>query len=114
MAVYFTYVYIETNHWIANNVIAVCFAIYSIENWQVGNFKILAIVFISLIMYDTYFVYGSDVMMTVAQGISLPIKILMPSSSNPKAFSMIGIGDIVIPGLMSSMCIRCDLIKTFN
>ena len=27
---------------------------------------------------------------------------------------MIGLGDIIIPGLLSSMCIRCDLINAFN
>jgi len=29
-------------------------------------------------------------------------------------FSMIGLGDIIIPGLMCSMCARIDLITTFN
>lgn len=27
---------------------------------------------------------------------------------------MIGLGDIIIPGLFSSMCIRCDLINAFK
>lgn len=27
---------------------------------------------------------------------------------------MIGLGDIIIPGLLSSMCIRCDLINSFK
>jgi hypothetical protein len=27
---------------------------------------------------------------------------------------MIGLGDIVIPGLLSAMCLRYDLIRTFK
>jgi len=27
---------------------------------------------------------------------------------------MIGLGDIIIPGLLASMCIRCDLINAFS
>jgi minor histocompatibility antigen H13 len=31
-----------------------------------------------------------------------------------KNFAMIGLGDIVIPGLFASMCLRCDLITAFE
>jgi len=44
----------------------------------------------------------------------LPIKILVPREVSMKSFSMIGLGDIVIPGLLSSMCLRCDLINCFR
>lgn len=27
---------------------------------------------------------------------------------------MIGLGDIIIPGLLSSMCLRCDFIDAFH
>ena len=64
-------------------------------------------------LYDAYFVYGSDVMMTVAKGIDLPMKILVPRDGSTSAFAMIGLGDIVIPGLLASMCVRVDLIRTF-
>lgn len=31
-----------------------------------------------------------------------------------KSFAMLGSGDIIIPGLFCSMCLRCDLINAFN
>ena len=57
-------------------------------------------------------VFASEVMMTVAKGIDLPIKILFPHGSGQ--FAMLGLGDIIIPGMMASMCIRCDLINAFK
>ena len=38
----------------------------------------MALAFAGLIAYDVSFVYGSDVMMTVAQGFDAPMKILIP------------------------------------
>jgi len=49
-----------------NNLIAMCFAIYSIENWLVGSFTNIMLIFTGLIAYDVGFVFYSDVMMTVA------------------------------------------------
>ena len=55
------------------------------------------------------FVYGSDVMMTVAQGFDAPMKILIPIRG--VGMAMIGIGDIIVPGFLVSMCLRADFIR---
>jgi minor histocompatibility antigen H13 len=112
LCVYFVYVYLQTKYWVANNVIALAFTIHSIEHWLVGNFRYILLIFFGLIAYDVYFVFASEVMMTVATGIDLPIKLLMPAGGGQLA--ILGLGDIVIPGLLSSMCIRCDLINAFK
>ena len=114
LAAYFTFVYIQTKFWAINNIIAICFAIHAIEHWLVGNFRYIFLIFAGLMLYDISFVFGTDVMMTVAKGIDLPIKILIPSSPTMKSFAMIGLGDIIIPGLLSSMCLRYDFINCFN
>ena len=112
ISAYFAYLYVATKFWFVNNIFAICFTIYCIENWLVGSFKHILMIFIGLILYDFSFVFHTDVMMTVAKGLDLPIKILIPQTA--KSFSMIGLGDIVIPGLLSSMCLRCDLINAFK
>jgi|LauGreDrversion4_2_1035121.scaffolds.fasta_scaffold296084_1 minor histocompatibility antigen H13 len=111
-SVYFVYAYIQTKYWVANNIIALAFTINSIENWLVGNFRYIALIFGGLICYDVFFVFSSDVMMTVATGLDLPLKLLFPISSGQ--FAMLGLGDIIIPGLFSSMCLRSDLITAFS
>jgi minor histocompatibility antigen H13 len=78
VAVYFVYLYVQSNYFIANNIIAMAFTIYAIENWLVGNFLNIFLVFAGLIAYDVYFVFHTDVMMTVAKGLDLPLKILLP------------------------------------
>jgi len=78
---YLVYAYIQTKFWVANNIIAIAFTIHAIENWLVGNFKHIALIFVGLLCYDVYFVFASDVMMTVATGVDLPIKILFPAAS---------------------------------
>jgi minor histocompatibility antigen H13 len=78
MSVYFVYTYVQTKFWVANNMIAICFTVNCIENWLVGNIKHIALIFGGLIAYDVYFVFASDVMMTVAQKVELPLKLLFP------------------------------------
>jgi hypothetical protein len=44
----------------------------------------------------------------------MPIKLVFPLSMKNANYSMIGLGDIIIPGLFSSMCARIDLITSFK
>lgn len=112
LSVYLVYIYVQTKFWVANNMIAICFTISCIENWLVGNIKHIALIFAGLIAYDVYFVFASDVMITVATSVDLPIKLLFPVGSGK--YTMIGLGDIVIPGLLASLSIRADLINAFR
>ena len=53
-------------------------------------------------------------MVTVAKGIDAPIKILAsknPFSTQPTEFAMLGLGDIVVPGLVVALCLRFDLAR---
>jgi len=111
-ASYLTYSYFMTRYWVANNILAIAFTIHCIENWLVGNIRFIALIFGGLVLYDVYFVFASDVMMTVAKSVELPIKILFPAGNGQ--FALLGLGDIVIPGLLCSMCIRYDYIQAFK
>lgn len=50
-------------------------------------------------------------MVTVAKSIDAPIKLLAPRSTSPTGidFAMLGLGDVVVPGLMVALCLRFDL-----
>jgi minor histocompatibility antigen H13 len=56
-------------------------------------------------------VFATPVMVTVAKGLDAPIKLLAPkpSTGGPTDFAMLGLGDVVIPGLMIALCLRFDL-----
>ena len=56
------------------------------------------------------FVYASDVMMTVATGFDAPMKVLIPNGQS--GYNMLGIGDIIVPGLLVSLCLRIDFVRS--
>lgn len=57
-------------------------------------------------------VFGSNVMVTVATQLDVPIKILVPlilsQEGTELQFTLIGLGDIVLPGLLLSFAMRFD------
>ena len=108
LSAYFIYIYMKTNFWLVNNYIAISFSIYAIEKCQQTTFWQMCIIFLLLILYDVTFVFGSDVMMTVAKGFDAPMKILLPVRGY--GYAMLGIGDIIVPGFLCSMCLRADFI----
>ena len=81
-----------------------------------GNFKNGFMMLIALFFYDIFFVFGTDVMLTVAKSIDAPIKLLFPTdwSADPAKFSLLGLGDIVIPGIFMAMCLRYDVLRSLN
>jgi minor histocompatibility antigen H13 len=53
-------------------------------------------------------------MVTVAKSLDVPIKLIIPRAENPNKpgvaqFSMLGLGDIVLPGMMIGLALRYDL-----
>ena len=52
-----------------------------------------------LFLYDVFWVFGTEVMVSVAKGLNAPVKILFPKALGVKPIpcSMLGLGDIVIP-----------------
>ena len=82
----------------------------------IGNFKNGIMLLVLLFFYDIFFVFGTDVMLTVAKGIDAPIKLKFPKdySKDPPQYSILGLGDIVIPGIFVSLCLRFDFLKSLN
>jgi len=109
--------YFQTKHWTLNNVLGICFCIQGIERFSLGTYKIGAILLIGLFFYDIFWVFGTDVMVTVAKSLDGPIKILFPRSLVPNEetgkieLSLLGLGDIVIPGFFLALLLRFDAHK---
>lgn len=109
-------VYIYSKNWIYNNILALLFCVHGIEFLFLGNFTTGFILLGLLFFYDIFFVFGTDVMLTVAKSIDAPIKLLFPKDweTTPPQFSLLGLGDIVIPGVFIALCLRYDIIKSLN
>jgi minor histocompatibility antigen H13 len=81
-----------------------------------GKFETGFIMLILLFFYVIFFVFGTDVMLTVAKSVDAPIKILFPKNwtADPPELSLLGLGDIVLPGVFVALCLRYDVLKTLN
>jgi len=108
--------YVYFKNWIYNNLLALLFCIQALQSMFIGNFKNGFTLLILLFFYDIFFVFGTDVMLTVAKGINAPIKLMFPKdySAEKPQYSILGLGDIVIPGIFVSLCLRFDFMKSLN
>lgn len=106
--------YFQKKYWALNNVLGICFCLQGIERLSLGTYKIGAILLVGLFFYDIFWVFGTDVMVTVAKNLDGPIKLLFPRSLEPVGdtgkieLSLLGLGDIVIPGFFLSLLLRFD------
>jgi minor histocompatibility antigen H13 len=106
--------YFLTKHWTMNNVMGICFCLQGIERFSLGTYRIGAILLVGLFFYDIFWVFGTDVMVTVAKSLDGPIKILFPRSLARDAvtgkldMSLLGLGDIVLPGFFLALLLRFD------
>lgn len=69
-------VYLYTKSWVYNNLLATLFSVSGIQYLFLGNFKNGFMLLGLLFFYDVFFVFGTDVMLTVAKSIDAPIKVL--------------------------------------
>ncbi|KAG5253964.1 signal peptide peptidase [Salix suchowensis] len=101
--------YASQKHWLANNILGLAFCIQGIEMLSLGSFKTGAILLAGLFVYDIFWVFFTPVMVSVAKSFDAPIKLLFPTADTARPFSMLGLGDIVIPGIFVALALRFDV-----
>merc|ERR1719402_1274168 len=106
--------YLLKKHWIANNLLGMAFAVNGVELLHLNNVVTGCILLGGLFFYDIFWVFGTDVMVTVAKSFEAPIKLVFPQDlleNGPMGannFAMLGLGDIVIPGIFIALLLRYD------
>lgn len=106
--------YWHSQHWLANNAIATALALQFIEHAMLERVKDGLLLLGGLFVYDCFWVFGTPVMVEVARGIDGPIKLLFPKNNGPanalskSDFSMLGLGDVVLPALFCAIALRID------
>lgn len=104
LAVYF----LKTKDFTVHNLFGISFAIQATRLISLGQFQNAFILLWGLFVYDVWWVFGTDVMTTVALSFEAPAKIIFPQSFDPWKQGILGLGDIVIPGIFVSLCLRFD------
>jgi len=105
--------HIKFNHWTSNNAFGLAFTLQAIELISLGSFVNGSILLSGLFVYDIFWVFGTDVMVTVAKSFDAPIKLLFPQP-NGLPPSLLGLGDIVIPGIFIALMLRFDYSLIFK
>lgn len=111
---YYIYLfYFLSQHWIANNLFGIAFAINAVELMHLNNIVTGCILLGGLFVYDIFWVFGTNVMITVAKSFEAPIKLIFPqdileAGFGAKNFAMLGLGDIVVPGIFIALLLRFD------
>ncbi|KAJ5143550.1 Peptidase A22B signal peptide peptidase [Penicillium bovifimosum] len=109
---YFAFV---ANPWWLTNFLGFCFCYGTLQFMSPSTFWTGTLILGSLFFYDIYFVFFTPLMVTVATKLDVPIKLLFPrpvtSRDAPGSvpLAMLGLGDIVIPGMMIGLALRFDL-----
>ncbi|KAJ8972723.1 hypothetical protein NQ317_000808 [Molorchus minor] len=98
--------YLVQKHWVANNLFGLAFAVNAVELLHLNNVVTGCILLCGLFFYDIFWVFGTDVMVTVAKMV-FPQDILQNGLS-ANNFAMLGLGDIVIPGIFIALLLRFD------
>ncbi|XP_054858427.1 signal peptide peptidase-like 2A isoform X2 [Eublepharis macularius] len=114
--------------WILQDILGIAFCLNFIKTLKMPNFKSCVILLGLLLVYDVFFVFitpyitksGESIMVEVATGPSknsekLPVVMRVPRLQlcTPMIcgmpFSLLGFGDIILPGLLVAYCHRFDV-----
>nr|XP_055103458.1 signal peptide peptidase-like 2B isoform X4 [Symphalangus syndactylus]XP_055106214.1 signal peptide peptidase-like 2B isoform X4 [Symphalangus syndactylus] len=116
--------------WVLQDALGIAFCLYMLKTIRLPTFKACTLLLLVLFLYDIFFVFitpfltksGSSIMVEVATGPSdsatrekLPMVLKVPRlNSSPLAlcdrpFSLLGFGDILVPGLLVAYCHRFDI-----
>ncbi|KAF8441531.1 signal peptide peptidase-domain-containing protein [Boletus edulis BED1] len=93
------------------DIFALSFSHNTLSILKLDSFKTGCILLSALFVYDIFWVFFTEVMVKVATSLDVPIKLLWPKSmifATEKGFTMLGLGDVVIPGLFIALALRYD------
>ncbi|KAK0241654.1 signal peptide peptidase-domain-containing protein [Armillaria nabsnona] len=93
------------------DILSLSFSHNALSILKIDSFKTGSILLTGLFFYDIWWVFGTRVMVEVATTLDIPIKLLWPKSmafSDSRGFTMLGLGDVVIPGAFIALALRYD------
>ncbi|XP_051033216.1 signal peptide peptidase-like 2B isoform X3 [Phodopus roborovskii] len=116
--------------WVLQDILGIAFCLYMLKTIRLPTFKACTLLLLVLFIYDVFFVFitpfltksGNSIMVEVATGPSnssthekLPMVLKVPRlNTSPlslcdRPFSLLGFGDILVPGLLVAYCHRFDI-----
>ncbi|KAK3587145.1 hypothetical protein CHS0354_006785 [Potamilus streckersoni] len=134
-------IWVLTGHWLLMDALGMGLCVAFIALVRLPSLKVSTLLLVGLLVYDVFwvffssYIFSTNVMVKVATRpaenpvgifakklhltglvrdapkLSLPGKLVFPSMQNSSHFSMLGLGDIVMPGLLLCFVLRYDAYK---
>ncbi|KAJ5028596.1 intramembrane protease 2 [Bipolaris maydis] len=101
--------------WYLTNLLGFGFSYGALQLMSPTTFATGSLILGALFFYDIYFVFFTPMMVTVAKSLDVPIKLMFPrpaAADDPTSVpshAMLGLGDVVLPGIMIGLALRFDL-----
>ncbi|KAL0267223.1 UNVERIFIED_CONTAM: hypothetical protein PYX00_009560 [Menopon gallinae] len=141
LAVFIVCIWVLTGHWILMDAMGMGLCVAFLAFVRLPSLKVSTLLLTGLLIYDVFwvffssYIFNANVMMKVATRqadnpvgmvarrlhlggvvkdapkLSLPGKLVFPSMNHAGHFSMLGLGDIVMPGLLLCFVLRYDAYK---
>ena len=114
--------YLFTRNWIFNNLIGISLVLLLVRTIRMPNYFVALLMLGFAFFYDIFWVFfspylfGKSVMAYVATNLNLPMKIICPIMNNSpiQSCSLLGLGDMALPGFFISFCYYYDKMKKIN
>ncbi|THV05071.1 hypothetical protein K435DRAFT_816645 [Dendrothele bispora CBS 962.96] len=93
------------------DILSLSFSHNALSLMKIDSFVTGIVLLSGLFLYDIWWVFGTPAMVEVATQLDVPIKLLWPKSmsfSDSRGFTMLGLGDVVIPGVFVALALRYD------
>ena len=112
------YVNLVSKPWFLTNLQGFAVSYSALQLMSPTTFATGSLILGSLFCYDVWAVFFTPLMVTVAKNLDVPIKLVFPRPDEPsevpgeppvRSYSMLGLGDIVLPGIMIGLALRFDL-----
>jgi minor histocompatibility antigen H13 len=103
--------------WYLTNLLGISFSYFAVQQMSPTSFKLASAVMTGLLIYDVVMVFYTPMMVTVATKLDIPAKLTFPRPSKTPGkaeFSILGLGDIVLPGIVIALALRFDLHMAYS
>lgn len=113
-----SYASFVSSPWYLTNIQGLAFVYFTMQILSPGTFVVGSLLLAMLFIYDIIMVFKTPMMVTVAVNLDVPIKMMFPRPKldseselpeHTRDMAMLGLGDIVVPGILCGLALRFDL-----
>uniref|UniRef100_A0ABI7YFH1 PA domain-containing protein n=1 Tax=Felis catus TaxID=9685 RepID=A0ABI7YFH1_FELCA len=95
--------------WILQDALGVAFCLYMLKTIRLPTFKACTLLLLVLFVYDVFFVFITPFLTKLPMVLKVPRLNASPLALCDRPFSLLGFGDILVPGLLVAYCHRFDI-----